>query len=108
MTNEPEDFEAGEDVTDDFDAPQRPAGMVVSVRIAPQDAERLVDLAETSGHTVSQIARQAIRSFLSSSGRPRREATVSSAPDVSLFVRTSEDTAPTEGARAIVTELVST
>jgi hypothetical protein len=100
MSNEPDDFEAGDDVTDDFDAPRRPSGMVVSVRIAPEDSERLISLAEASGHTVSQIARQAIRSFLASGGKPRREATISSAPESSLYVRVSEDSAPTQGSRS--------
>ncbi|MDO8473110.1 MAG: hypothetical protein Q7T05_04755, partial [Dehalococcoidia bacterium] len=40
-------------------------GIVVSVRLAPEDSGKLVDLAEESGKTVSQVAREAIRAFIS-------------------------------------------
>ncbi|MBI4317411.1 MAG: hypothetical protein HY675_02885 [Chloroflexi bacterium] len=61
---EPEDFEAGENVTDQVRR-SKPGGIVVSVRLMPEDSVKLVDLAEESGQTISQVARQAIRSFLS-------------------------------------------
>lgn len=64
-------FEPGEDVTDEFDVTRKPTGMVVSVRLAPEDANRLSARAEETGMTVSQLARQAIRSFLNFGGGRR-------------------------------------
>lgn len=69
MTNmEPEDFEAGENMTDQVQK-SKPMGIVVSVRLTPEDSDKLVDLAEESGKTVSQLVRQAVRSFLSHRGQ---------------------------------------
>lgn len=65
MNTEPEEFEVGENITDQVDRRSRSSGIVVSVRLAPEDSAKLIDLAEESGKTVSQIARQAIRSFIS-------------------------------------------
>ena len=62
-------FIAGEDVTEELTPPRRDSGMVVSVRLERGDAEKLVEMAEESGHTVSQIARQAIRGYLAFGGR---------------------------------------
>ncbi len=59
-----EEFEAGENVTGQVRR-NRAGGIVVSVRLTQEDSARLVGLAEDSGKTVSQIARQAIRAFLS-------------------------------------------
>ena len=100
MNNDVDQFEPGEDVTGEFDVPRRPAGMVVSVRIGPEESEKLLSLAEESGRTVSQVARQAIRSFLAFGGKRSSEVTVSSDPQASLIVRTSGDAAPTEGSSA--------
>jgi hypothetical protein len=102
MSNDLDQFDPGEDVTDEFDAPRRPTGMVVSVRIGPEESEKLINLAEESGRTVSQVARQAIRSFLSFGAKRNPEVTVSADPQASLVVRTSGDTAPTEGSGARV------
>ena len=68
MNVEPEEFEAGENVTDQVRR-NKASGIVVSVRLAPEDSIKLIDLAEESGKTVSQVARQAIRSFISQCGR---------------------------------------
>lgn len=65
---EPEEFEAGENVTNQVRR-NKPGGIVVSVRLTPEDSVRLVDLAEDSGKTISQVARQAIRAFLSHLGQ---------------------------------------
>lgn len=67
MTFEPEELELGENVTDQV-RQHKPSGIVVSVRLAPEDSVKLIDLAEETGKTVSQIAREAIRSFISQSG----------------------------------------
>jgi hypothetical protein len=96
--SEIDDFQPGEDVTDSFEEPRRPSGIVVSVRLAPQDADRLIDLAEETGRTVSQIARQAIRSFLAFGDRSVeiREVTVASSPEVGMLtVRTEWAGVPT-------------
>lgn len=70
MTNrEPEEFEAGENVTDQVQR-NKPSRIVISVRLTPEDSVKLLDLAEESGKTVSQVARQAIRSFISQRGHP--------------------------------------
>jgi len=107
MSKELDQYEAGEDVTEEFDTPRRPAGIVVSVRLGSEDAVKLVDLAEETGRTVSQLARQAIRSFLAFGGR-RTESTemtvVSVNEEFGLIVRTSAFGAPTEGSPALRVE----
>ena len=70
MTNlEPEEFEAGEKVTDQVVRRNISSGIVISVRLTPEDSIKLADLAEENGKTVSQVARQAIRSFISRRGQ---------------------------------------
>ena len=61
-------FEAGEDVTHKVTR-EKPRGVVISVRLAGDDAERLVSLAEQAGTTVSELARQAIHSFVMRGGQ---------------------------------------
>ncbi|MBI2908308.1 MAG: CopG family transcriptional regulator [Chloroflexi bacterium] len=68
MNIEPEEFEAGENVTNQVRR-SKPAAIVVSVRLSPEDSVKLIDLAEASGKTVSQVAREAIRLFMSQSGQ---------------------------------------
>ena len=68
MKMESEEFEAGENVTDQVRR-NRPTGIVVSVRLTPEDSAKLIDLAEESGKTVSQVAREAIRTFISQGGK---------------------------------------
>src|SRR3989304_3325946 len=76
MNTGSQEFEVGENVTDEIvDYRQsRSSGIVVSVRLAPEDSTKLIILAEESGKTVSQIARQAIRSFISRAIQPPRFA----------------------------------
>ena len=69
MTDILSEFVPGEDVTGDV-TPGTRGGVVVSVRLAPEDADRLVKLAEESGKTVSQVAREALRAFVSRGGQP--------------------------------------
>jgi len=66
--SEPEEFRAGENVTDRVRR-RGPGGIVVSVRLELTDSANLAALAEESGKTVSQIAREAIRVFLAQRGR---------------------------------------
>ena len=68
MTNSLSQFEPGEDATEDVESGSGP-GVVVSVRLARDDAERLMSLAEDSGKTVSQVAREALRAFVSRRGQ---------------------------------------
>jgi hypothetical protein len=68
MNLNPEAFEAGENVTEEV-RKGKTAGMVVSVRLSPEDSSNLISLAEESGKTVSQVVRQAIRSFLGQNGQ---------------------------------------
>jgi predicted transcriptional regulator len=101
MTNRPEDFEAGDDVTEEFETPRRPFGMVVSVRIGPEESAKLIDLAEETGRTVSQVARQAIRSFLAL-GKQKESAEISATTDLhaSLFVQAAATEVSTEASGA--------
>lgn len=69
MNLKPEDFEAGENITDKVRR-GKPGGMVVSVRLTQEDSVKLVDLAEEIGKTISQVARQAIHSFISQRRQP--------------------------------------
>lgn len=94
-----EEFEAGENVTDQFASPKRPSGIVISVRLDPQDADRLVDHAEATGRTLSQVGREAIRDYLRYGLRSgyEPELTISASDGVSLFVRTNARGPSTEG-----------
>lgn len=69
MTINPEDFEAGANVTSRVRS-EKSGGLVVSARLSPEDTERLLTLSDETGRTVSDLARQAIRTFLSRGGLP--------------------------------------
>jgi len=93
MTKELDDeFQPDEDVTEEFEKPRRSGGMVVSTRIDAEDADKLVALAEESGRTVSQVARQAIRAFVAFGTRRPEAQEVTATADVDagvgLMVRT--------------------
>ncbi len=56
------DVEMGEET---LDVERRPrAGVVVSVRLSPQEADRLQDVAERRRLTISQVAREALSAYL--------------------------------------------
>lgn len=79
----PEEFELGEDITEQFEAPKRSrSGIVVSVRLEPDDADRLTELAEATGRTVSQVARAAIHDYLGGPIGVKRVSFGSSTPYV--------------------------
>lgn len=57
-----DDFEIG---TEPIEVERKPrAGVVISVRLSPDEAEQFQKIAEERGMTVSQIARQALGAFL--------------------------------------------
>jgi hypothetical protein len=101
VSNEPDQFEAGEDVTESFER-SRHSGMVVSVRLPAEDSDKLIDLAEETGRTVSQVARQAIRSFLAGGGRKvdNQEVSATMQAEAPLVVRSNDQGSPTEGSAA--------
>lgn len=96
MTLSQDDFEAGTNVTARVRG-EKSGGMVVSVRLAAEDSDRLVELAEETGRTASDLARQAIRSFLKLNGQPISfavEVTYGTPPstiDASLVAETRSD-----------------
>jgi hypothetical protein len=100
---EPEEFYGDDDVTEEFEKPRHASGMVVSVRLGAEDAENLVTLAEESGRTVSQVARQAIRAYLSFSGRKvdTTEVTVASEGSLGLVIRLQGSSVATQVAAPI-------
>ena len=60
----PKDVELGDEV---IEVERRPrAGVVLSVRLSPDEADRLQGIAEARRTTLSQVAREAITSYLSS------------------------------------------
>jgi hypothetical protein len=63
MTINPDEFEAGTNVTARARS-EKSGGMVVSIRLSADDAEGILALAERSGRSVTDIARQAIRAFI--------------------------------------------
>lgn len=69
-------FEAGDEPIKVKRQPR--SGTVISVRISPEEADRLYEVAESRGKTVSQIAREAIGNYVNSS--------VSSPPNAALQV----------------------
>ena len=71
MTLDPSQFELGEDVTAQFEPPtKKKSGIVVSVRLSPEDADELLSLSEKTDRTVSQVAREAIRRYLAGTSHP--------------------------------------
>jgi hypothetical protein len=44
------------------------SGLVVSTRLSPEEADRLQDLAEAQGKTVSQVAREALTIYVKAGG----------------------------------------
>src|SRR5437868_395267 len=63
MIKEDDEYEAGANVTNRLRG-DKPSGVVISVRLSEDDAERLNQLAEENSRSLSQVARQAIRAFL--------------------------------------------
>jgi hypothetical protein len=104
MSRELDDYEPGEDVTEEFEPTRRPAGIVVSVRLGAEDAEKLVELAEESGRTVSQVARQAIRAFVAFGGRRSESTEVTAESFFGLVLRTAAPGTPTEASQVIHVE----
>jgi hypothetical protein len=71
MTNELDQFEPGEDVTDEFEIPPpEERGIVISIRLSLAEARRLTELAAENGQTLSETSRAALLGFLKS---PRRK-----------------------------------
>ena len=58
-----DDIELGEEVARSAQG-KRPAGIVVSVRLSAQEADQLQLLAQTSGKSLSEVAREALRASL--------------------------------------------
>ena len=70
MTNELDQFEPGEDVTDEFEIPPpEKRGIVISIRLSVAEARLLAELAAGNGQTVSEASRAALLGFLKSSKR---------------------------------------
>src|SRR5205823_5557975 len=69
MTIDPSEFEPGEDVTHLVERRKKPAGVVVSVRLDPERADALENLAEQVGKTISQVAREALNAYIDRGGR---------------------------------------
>lgn len=67
---DPNAYELGEDVTDTVEKSKKAGGMVVSVRLSRDEADRLVEYAEQNDRTVSQVARLALRQFLNDIREP--------------------------------------
>ena len=63
MTIDPKEFVLGEDVTEHVKRTKTP-GLVVSARLDRDDAKRLFALAEKTDRTPSQIAREALRRYI--------------------------------------------
>jgi len=77
---EQDEFEIG---TEPIEVQRKPrAGVVLSVRLSPEEADRIEDIADDRGMTVSQVARQAISSYLGT--RSGRQIAVSPTTSVSI------------------------
>jgi hypothetical protein len=62
----PNDIELGDEVIEV--ERQRRAGVVVSVRLSAEEADRLMTIAEGRQTTLSRVAREAIERYLASNG----------------------------------------
>ncbi|MGE0600318.1 MAG: ribbon-helix-helix protein, CopG family [Dehalococcoidia bacterium] len=62
MRTKPTDYELGDDVTDR--ANRRDQGIVVSVRLDPEEGQRLTAIAKKSDRTLSQIVRAALKDYI--------------------------------------------
>lgn len=68
MAHDPNEFVLGDDVTDLVKRSPSP-GLVVSARLDREDAKRLFALAKKTDRTPSQIAREALRRYLTDAER---------------------------------------
>ncbi len=63
MTINPDEFEPGTNVTARVRG-EKSHGLVISVRLNQEDADALLELAESSGRTLSDLGRMAVRTML--------------------------------------------
>jgi hypothetical protein len=66
MSLEPEEFEAGADVTNQI-VGERSKGLTVAISLSAEDTDRLLTISEQTGQPVTEVARKAIQSFLKDS-----------------------------------------
>src|SRR5712692_4095581 len=65
---ERKDFELGDEITNVERATGRSRGMVLSVRLGPDDAQRLYAASATTGRKMSDIVRAALQAYLNPTG----------------------------------------
>ncbi len=91
------DFEIGEEITDVRRAPR--SGVVISVRLSAEEADRLHDIAESTDRTVSQVAREALSGYLRSArtgtAGARLEVMAGSSSNSSVTLTASSSYVPT-------------
>ena len=97
----PDDVEWGTEPLQ-VERPRR-AGVVISVRLAPEEADRLEDLAEKRGTTLSGIAREAITGYLNQGAYapPAAAAWTFSGVNMSLGYKHYGPTTRTRGGRSL-------
>lgn len=72
-----QEYELGKNVTDSAEGENRRGTVVLSLRMSGTEFDAISDSAERQGKTVSQVAREAIRSGLSIAGRDPYQASIS-------------------------------
>ena len=65
----PDDFEAGEDVTGEFEV-RRPIGIVLSVRLTGEEAAQLEQIGRREGKTLIETAREALLATIAAGTLP--------------------------------------
>jgi hypothetical protein len=88
------DFELGEEILDVVHPRGRSHGMVLSVRLGPEEAERLYEASASSERKMSEIVRAALRAYLSpgqaDAGEPVVNVTVTAEAPAILTIRGHE------------------
>lgn len=68
---DPQDFIAGEDVTEEFEIKQ-PVGIVLSIRLSREEAARLAQIGQQEGLNMAQTAREALLATIAAGELPAR------------------------------------
>jgi hypothetical protein len=71
MSSRSEAYKLGGNVTRTAKSHKRKDTVVLSVRISVEELARVEALAEATGRTVSQVAREAVSAYAAPAGRPR-------------------------------------
>jgi hypothetical protein len=63
METDTDKYDLGEEITSQVEV-RKPTGLVVSARLEPDVVDRLMDISEATGRSISQVVREAVLSYI--------------------------------------------